>query len=271
MFQKLTAGAAQAFILAAALLATGSALASACPGHYVGGRLPEIRNPKLAAATTELCYGVFGVMHSGLTRTALWSAEHLKAANIEAAADQSRVNSFHAEARLPRGQRAELSDYSRSGFDRGHLAPNANMPDRQSQRDSFSLANMVPQDAENNRHVWAGIEAVVRKMAAKEGALYVVTGPAFLGASLRKVGNVLVPSHLYKVVWNPRQQAGGAYFIENAATTQYTTMTIAQLEKTIGINLMPTLSARDKETMLRLPNVRQKKARRERRGEPELS
>jgi endonuclease G len=221
--------------------------------------MPEIRNPKLAVATRELCYGVFGVMHSGVTRTALWSAEHLRADKLLAAGDQSRINSFHAERRLPRAQRAELSDYARSGYDRGHLAPNGNMPDRRSQRESFSLANMVPQDAENNRHLWAGVEAIVRKMAVREGALYVVTGPAFLGAGQRKAGKVRVPSHLYKVVWSPRQRAGGAWFIENAPTIDYQTMTIAQLEKTIGIELMPSLSARDKETMLHLPHVRQRK------------
>lgn len=254
-------------MLAGALLGGAAAYAGACPDHYVDGRLPEINNPSLAVATRELCYGVFGVMHSGVTRTALWSAEHLRAGNVAAAAEQSRIKSFHAERRLPRAQRAELSDYARSGFDRGHLAPNGNMPDRRSQRESFSLANMVPQDAENNRHVWSGIEHIVRNMAAKEGALYVLTGPAFLGGSLRKVGNVLVPSHLYKVVWSPRQKAGGAWFIENAPTTQYQTLTIAQLEQTIGINLMPSLSAREKQAMLRLPHVRQRKARRQHQQE----
>lgn len=270
MFHQILAG----VLLAAALLAGANAAAGACPDHYVDGRLPEIRNPRLAVATRELCYGVFGIMHSGITRTALWSAEHLRAGNVAAAGDQSRINSFHAEPRLPRTQRAELSDYALSGFDRGHLAPNGNMPDRRSQRESFSLANMVPQDAENNRHVWSGIEHIVRKMAAKEGALYVLTGPVFLGSSLRKVGNVLVPTHLYKVVWNPRQKAGGAWFIENAPTTRYQTMTIAQLEKTIGIDLMPSLSAREKEAMLRLPQVRQRKQKqkqkRPRRDQEEL-
>ena len=266
MFHQILAGCT----LAAVLLGSAAAAAGNCPSHYVDGRLPEIRNPRLAVDTRELCYGVFGVMHSGVTRTALWSAEHLKAYNVAAATDQSRINSFHAEARLPRAQRAELSDYALSGFDRGHLAPNGNMPDRRSQRESFSLANMVPQDAANNRHVWAGIEAIVRKMAAKEGALYVLTGPAFLGSSLRKVGNVLVPSHLYKAVWNPRQKAGGAWFIENAATTAYQTMTIAELEQTIGIDLMPSLSASEKATMLRLPHVRQRKPRREPRYQWEL-
>ena len=266
MFHQILAG----IMLAAALLGSADAAAGGCPRHYVDGRMPEIRNPKLAVATRELCYGVFGVMHSGVTRTALWSAEHLRADNVAAAGDQSRINSFHAEPRLPRAQRAELSDYALSGYDRGHLAPNGNMPDRRSQRESFSLANMVPQDAENNRHVWSGIEHIVRKMAAKEGALYVLTGPAFLGGSLRKVGNVLVPTHLYKAVWNPHRKAGGAWFIENAATTHYQTMTIAQLEKTIGIDLMPSLSAREKEAMLHMPHVRQRKQKRQRRYQEQL-
>lgn len=264
MLQKVFAGLALAFW---SLLGAQAAYAKGCPAHYVDGRAPEIRNSKLAVATKELCYSVFGVMHSGVTRTALWSAEHLQASNIAAASDQSRIDSFHAEPRLPRWERAELSDYARSGFDRGHLTPNGDMPDRRSQRESFSLANMVPQDAENNRHVWAGIENVVRKMVVKEGALYVITGPAFLGGSLRKVGNVLVPSHLYKVVWNPRLKAGGAWFIENAAVSEYRLMSIAQLEKTIGIDLMPSLSAREKESMLRLPVARQKKARDRRAGQ----
>ncbi|MBZ2209693.1 DNA/RNA non-specific endonuclease [Massilia soli] len=267
MFHQILAG----VTLAAALLCGADARAGACPRHYVDGRLPEIRNPALSVATRELCYGVFGVMHSGVTRTALWSAEHLRADNVAAASDQSRTNSFHAEPRLPRAQRAELSDYALSGFDRGHLAPNGNMPDRRSQRESFSLANMVPQDAQNNRHVWSGIEHVVRKMAAREGALYVLTGPAFLGASLRKVGNVLVPSHLYKVVWSPRQKAGGAWLIENAPTTHYRTISIAQLEKIVGIDLMPSLSAREKAAMLQLPHVRQRKQKRPKRYQEELS
>lgn len=256
MIKKILAG----FALASTLFGS-PALAGGCPGHYLDGRLPEIRNAKMRAATRELCYEAFGVMHSGLTRTPLWAAERLVPRNIEAAGDQSRINSFHAEPRLPRAHRAELSDYARSGFDRGHLAPNGNMPDRRSQRESFSLANMVPQDAENNRHVWAGIEHIVRKMASKDGTLYVVTGPAFLDASLRKVGKVVVPSHLYKVVWNPRLKAGGAWFIENAPTTQYRTMTIAELEQTIGIDLMPSLSAQEKMAMLKLPHVRQRKTR----------
>lgn len=247
---------AAAFALSA--LASSLALA-ACPDHYVDGKAPEFRNQKLAVNTQELCYGVFGIMHSGVTRTPLWAAEHLTADNVEQARDLDRENSFHPEERLPRQHRAELSDYARSGFDRGHMAPNGDMPDRQSQRESFTLANMVPQDGDNNRHVWAGIEQAVRKLAKKEGDLYVITGPAFLGTDLRKIGNVLVPSHLYKVVYSPRQRAGGAYFVENQPDVQYVTMTVAELEQKIGINLLPSLTLQQKQTMLKLPTAKPRK------------
>lgn len=257
MFQKLFAGAA----FVAALLAPAPALASSCPDHYADGRAPEIRNPKLAAATRELCYGVFGVMHSGITRTPLWSAENLRAENVESAQGLKRDNAFHAEPRLPRGQRAELEDYARSGFDRGHMTPNGDMPDRRTQRESFTLANMVPQDSEHNRHIWAPIEGAVRKMAKKEGQLYVITGPAFLGTSLRKVGNVLVPTHLYKVVYSPRQKAAAAWFTENRANAEIQVMPVAELEGIVGIELLPSLTRQQKERMLHLPKIRQKKSR----------
>lgn len=245
-------------VLALATLASSAALAT-CPGHYVDGKAPEFRNQKLAVNTQELCYGVFGIMHSGVTRTPLWAAEHLTADSVEQARDLDRENSFHPEERLPRQYRAELSDYARSGFDRGHMAPNGDMPDRQSQHESFTLANMVPQDGDNNRHVWAGIEQAVRKLAKKEGDLYVITGPAFLGTDLRKIGNVLVPSHLYKVVYSPRQRAGGAYFVENRPDVQYVTMTVAELEQKIGINLLPSLTPQQKQTMLKLPTAKPRK------------
>jgi len=259
MIQRTIARLGLACGLLATALAANTAWAAACPAHYVDGRPPEITNPKLDVATTELCYTVFGVMHSGVTRTPLWSAEHLTASNVEAAQDLSRENSFHAERKLPAGQRAELADYARSGFDRGHMAPNGDMPDRRSQQDSFTLANMVPQDARNNRYVWAGIEGAVRKMAKKEGALYVITGPAFIGGNLRKVGRVLVPSHLYKAVYSPRQGAGAAYFIANTDTKDYEVLSIAQLEDKLGINLLPSLTRQQKLRMLSLPKINSKK------------
>lgn len=98
-----------------------NAAASACGDHYWSGTAPDITNSAMTRAAREVCFSAFGVMHSGVTRTPLWSAEHLTRAGLSDARQISRVNNFHAESQLPASERAELRDYVRSGYDRGHL------------------------------------------------------------------------------------------------------------------------------------------------------
>nr|WP_278044940.1 DNA/RNA non-specific endonuclease [Moraxella caviae] len=78
--------------------------------------------------------------YSGVSRTPLWAAEHLTRERVTLAASLVREDSFRVESRLPHADRAELRDYSRSGYDRGHLAPNGDMASTSQQYDSFSLA-----------------------------------------------------------------------------------------------------------------------------------
>src|ERR1039457_220906 len=93
------------------------AAASNCPANFAGGKSPVIIKQSLLPKSHELCMHSFGVLHSGLTRTPLWSAEHLTRGRIQQAHEQMRRNAFHPEGSLPITERAELKDYSRSGFD----------------------------------------------------------------------------------------------------------------------------------------------------------
>ena len=227
---------------------------TACPQHYAAGVPPVIVKPSLKPRTQALCFRAFAVTHSGLSRTPLWSAEHLLRANVLAAQELIRTNSFHAESRLPRQDRAELSDYARSGFDRGHMSPNGDMPDRSAQAESFSLANMVPQVHANNAGIWAGIESAVRQLAIREGDVYVVTGPAFIGDAIASLkGRVLIPTHLWKVVYSPRRQQAGAYLVTNDETRTYSSLSVTDLEKMIGIAPLPGVPQRVRNTAMSLP------------------
>lgn len=231
-----------------------SAAYTGCPEHYPVGQAPNFINPRLAAETREICYSEFGLMHSGITRTPLWSAEQITAAEVAQADTIRRKNAFHADPNLPRKERAELRDYAKSGFDRGHMAPSGDMPSEQAQYESFSLANMVPQNPRNNQRLWARIESAVRTLAKKEGELYVMTGPLFLGAQLEQIGGrVLVPSHIYKVIYDPRRQRAAAYLVENQATDDYRVVTVAELERLAGIDFLPWLAADAKTQPLKLP------------------
>ena len=161
------------------------------------------------------------------------SAEHLKRSNLEAAKTLSRKDSFHPESTLPSQDRAELRDYARSGYDRGHMSPNGDMLDRSAQAESFSLANMVPQVHVNNAGVWAGIEGATRQLALNEGEVYVVSGPAFIGNDLQRIGNVLVPTHVWKVLYSPAQKKAGAYIVTNDETREYSAVSVTDLGKMI--------------------------------------
>ena len=244
--------------LGLALLAgPGLAFAQAptCPQLFAGGQPPALLNPKLGQRTMLLCNDAYAVLASGVTRGALWSAEHPTAASLDAARDTPREGQFHAEERLPPGDQARLEDYRRSGFDRGHMAPSGDMPDAQSQQQTFSLADMVPQTPELNRGVWAGIEMAVRHLAQRRGELFVVTGPAFQGQNLKTIGpdGVLVPSATWKAVFDPQSGGAGAYVCSNAAAPRCGTMSVATLAGTVGIDPFPALPDSVKRTATTLP------------------
>lgn len=192
-------------------------------------------------------------MHSGITKTPIWSAEYLTKEKISA--KLPRKDSFHPEDRLNKNERAELSDYARSGYDRGHMSPNADMGTITSQHDSFSLANIVPQDHNNNTGIWSAIEGATRHMANKEGGVFVITGPIFKGDKLKAIGkdSVLVPTQIYKIVFSPKRQMGAAYLCDNAPGDNYKIVSIADIEAMVGINFFPKLSKSQKEKILELP------------------
>ena len=108
-------------ILTLLFVSTGFAAQTACPGEYLGGIAPDIIAVQKTARAVELCSSAFAVMYSGVTKTPLWSAEHLTREHLEMAHGLKRTNNFHPDDRLLQSDRAELSDYARSGYDRGHM------------------------------------------------------------------------------------------------------------------------------------------------------
>lgn len=254
-------------LILALFAAPSFAMKTSCGEHYVGSEAPDIINAKVQAKTQELCYEDFGVIHSGLTRTPLWSAEHLTRARLDAAKGMIRKDTFHAEERLPESARAELSDYARSGFDRGHMSPNADMSSDQAQHESFSLANIVPQDGTNNRGIWSGIESAVRTLAKREGNLYVITGPLFVGNDVKALKRrVLVPTHIYKIVYSPKRNAAGVYLVNNAAEADLRYISVAELEQMAGIDFFPSMSPAVKREIMPLPQPKERRGGGKRHG-----
>ncbi|RYF52038.1 MAG: DNA/RNA non-specific endonuclease [Cytophagaceae bacterium] len=219
----------------------------ACPQFFVAGvspQVPEARQLKVR----PLCYDAFAVLHSGVTKTPLFVAERLNKEHLNDAKGEKRTNRFFSDARLPFSERAQLEDYKRSGWSRGHLAPAADMPTAQAMAQSFSLANVVPQAPVNNQKAWAGIEKATRKYVMRAQAdVYVITGPVFDARSEAiGAGAVQVPKYLYKLVYDATTNRAWAHWIENADEAHATRpISYRELVRRTGIEFLPGVRADD--------------------------
>ena len=227
---------------------------SKCSQSFYGGVYPEFTNPKLSNNTQALCMDGFAVMYSGVSRTPLWSAEYLDRKRLQQAKEIDREDSFHEESRLPKSMRAKLSDYSGSGYDRGHLAPNGNMANRSQQYDSFSLANIAPQSPRNNRYIWRNIESATRYLTQQYGEVYTVTGVAFTDKKTKQLADrVLIPSHFFKAVYIPASNQAGVYYAPNDESERIEVISLDELTIKIGIDVLPVLDAQTKAQAFDLP------------------
>lgn len=244
-------------MLITAVLSISSAYADdfiQCSQSFYGGIYPEFTNPKLSKDTQSLCFDGFSVMYSGISRTPLWSAEYLTRKRLQQAKQIDREDSFHEESRLPQSMRAKLSDYSGSGYDRGHLAPNGDMANRNQQYDSFSLANIAPQSPRNNRYIWRNIESATRYLTQQYGEVYTITGVAFTDKKTKQLANrVLVPSHFFKAVYIPASNQAGVYYAPNDESERIEVISIDELTAKIGIDVLPILDAKIKSQAFNLP------------------
>lgn len=116
----------------------------------------------------------------------------------------SRTNKFWTDENI-KGC-ADTKDYTRSGFDRGHLCPAAdNKWSAQAMQDCFTMANMCPQTHSLNAGAWKTLEEKERIWAQRDSALIIVAGPIYQKDDKLTIGNnrVRVPSAFFKVIIAP--------------------------------------------------------------------
>ena len=231
----------------------GSGQNSDCLNQFYRDAPPILAKESLKKNSYPLCFNGFNVMYSGMSKTPLWTAEHLSPQRLSQKI--KREDSFHEESLISTSHRALLSDYRGSGYDRGHMSPNADMPNKESQYDSFSLANMVPQAPKNNQQVWRELEEATRAIVTKQKKdVYVITGPLFSGKKLKTIGRgVIVPTAVYKAIYLPKQGIIGAYYAPNNDSLQVKIVSVCYLEEQLGMNLFPQLTEEQKRNTYKLP------------------
>jgi len=130
-------------------------------------------------AADQIIFNRFYVLgYSYYFRQAKWALEIVNPDNPSL----ERLDNFRPDYRIPEMFRADLVDYTGSGYDRGHLIASADKRETELQNsETFLLSNMSPQKPEFNRNIWGELESRVRELNAKPEIFetYVICGPIF--------------------------------------------------------------------------------------------
>lgn len=191
------------------LLTLVSTIALGCP------EVPPSLVPKTLIVTIDLCRSDYQVAYSVNLKSPIWVGEHLTSAEIKD--EEVRINAFKADPQLNKSQRSELSDYTNSGYDRGHMAPAGDASSKTGMIESFYLSNMVPQVVDNNRGIWKVLEEKVRTRVLDKKDLFIFTGPIY-AKNPTTIGknNILIPESLYKIIYDAKTKEVISFIIPNA-------------------------------------------------------
>ena len=199
----------------------------AAPSTPSGGWPPEIEAKQETASENGLVYAGkprpsqkgptilvlrnkgYVVGYSESREDPLWVGYRLDGASGGPAG--KRPSKFLTDSRTQ--SQVQHEEYTSTGFDRGHLAPNAGIAGRfgpDAQKETFFLTNIVPMQPDLNRRVWQKLERLESdEWAPRFGNVWVLTGPVFdatrtlLGdanTSDKSVSRIEIPDAFYKLI-----------------------------------------------------------------------
>ncbi len=143
-------------------------------------------------------------------KISIWSAYTLT--SVEVSQSLPRLKDFKPDLELDKNDRVYSADYTNTGYDRGHLAPNANMDfDLNIQKESFLMSNIVPQKPKLNRFAIGAVEDIVRDILKTEDELYIISGAIPSKTKYFMNKNINIPNYLFKIVYNPRTKKEFTY------------------------------------------------------------
>lgn len=158
-----------------------------------------------------------------------------------------RTNNFRADESV--AGCATPEDYRRSGYDRGHMAPAADMKWSSQAMDAcFLLTNICPQSQHLNTGPWRKLEEATRRWAARDSALIVICGPILTDKITETIGTteVAVPKRFFKVILAPYADPprGIAFVMSNLVQPggmQTAATSIDEVERITGMDFFAAL------------------------------
>lgn len=117
--------------------------------------------------------------------------------------DAPRSSTFYADASLPSGcYRVVSSDYTNSGYSRGHMTRSEERTWSSSDnQQTFLMTNVLPQHQDMNGGPWYRFEQYLQGLAQNSNKeLYVISGGIGNKGTLNGAGRVVIPTYTWKIV-----------------------------------------------------------------------
>ena len=212
-----------------------------CQSRGIG----QIELPKPLPSEQVVSHQAYSLSYNEQHEQASWVAYELTASEVRGTT--KRKDSFRPDSKVITGS-ASLADYKGSGYDRGHLAPAADMKwSSSTMSESFFMSNMSPQEPGFNRGIWKRLEAQVRAWAINNQSVYVATAGVLKG-NLPTIGRngVSIPNYYYKVIldYNGPELKGIGFLIPNrkaSSSLESFAVSIDKVEQATGINFFHSL------------------------------
>jgi len=129
--------------------------------------------------------------------------------------------SFHTEKSINRAYRVSPKSYSRTGYDRGHMANDASFDwSIASLNSTYSMVNIVPQEPRVNRYHWIKVERYARMVARKLGTVEITNIIQYPNEPKRlKKQNIAIPRGFYKILYNKEKNFEKCFYYKNDSSS----------------------------------------------------
>lgn len=213
--------------------------------------VPRVKD---SASVKTIEYEGFTVSYNSQLHIPIWVSYELAAE--ETKGPYSREGKDYQQDPYTQVSQADASDYRRSGWSRGHMAPAADFKwSDTAMTQTFYYTNICPQDIQLNNNYWGTLEKHVRGWAKQFGKVYVVTGPV-LGDSVRRIGahGVAVPDAFFKAILaqNGAEWTSIGFIMLNTPDPKLLkdcAITVNEVEKLTGLDLFDFLDNSIEETV----------------------
>jgi endonuclease G len=219
-------------------------------GQQIYGGEPKQKLTTLHRITL-LENSAFTVGYSEYLKNPLWVAYRLF--DVPTLDSGNRPSHFTIDTRTQ--ARVSPDDYTHSGFDRGHMAPNYAIATRHgdaAQKETFRMSNIIPQTPDINQHIWKDLEMTVAKKYGRYfGEVWIITGPIFRTFPDRLKSGVAIPDAYYKIILDESgTELRALAFIIDKESPPYTRLkthlvSIDEIEEKTGLNFLSDLQKKE--------------------------